>query len=61
MDPLYPYGYGHRVCRTDGTGFRDIMSYPCDGAPRVLLFSTPYRTYNGWAAGVHTSRIIQLG
>ena len=48
----YPYSYGYRVCRTDGTGFRDIMSYPCDGAPRVLLFSTPYKTYNGWEAGI---------
>lgn len=48
----YPYSYGYRVCASDGTGFRDIMSYPCTGAPRVLLFSSPYLTYNGHAAGI---------
>ena len=49
---VYPYSYGYRVCASDGTGFRDIMSYSCSGAPRVLLFSNPNVTYNGYAAGV---------
>jgi hypothetical protein len=49
---VYPYSYGYRVCASDGTGFRDIMSYPCSGAPRVLLFSNPNVTYNGYPAGV---------
>ena len=48
----YPYGFGYRVCVSDGTGFRDVMSYSCSGAPRVLLFSNPNVTYNGHAAGV---------
>ncbi len=49
---VYPYSYGYRVCASDGTGFRDIMSYSCSGAPRVLLFSNPNVNYNGHAAGV---------
>jgi hypothetical protein len=28
------------------------MSYSCSGAPRVLLFSNPYVTYNGHPAGI---------
>jgi hypothetical protein len=48
----YPYSYGYRVCTSDGTGFRDIMSYSCSGAPRVLLFSSPFLTYNGHDAGI---------
>lgn len=48
-----PYSYGFRVCdKTDGTGWRDVMSYPCNGAPRVLQFSNPYVYYNGYATGV---------
>ena len=48
----YPYSYGYRVCASDGTGFRDIMSYSCSGAPRVLLFSNPNVSYNGHPAGI---------
>lgn len=48
----YPYGYGYRVCASDGTGFRDIMSYSCSGAPRVLLFSNPSVSYNGYPSGI---------
>jgi uncharacterized protein YunC (DUF1805 family) len=47
------YSYGYRVCdKTDGSGWRDVMSYPCNGAPRVLQFSNPYVYYNGYATGV---------
>jgi hypothetical protein len=49
---VYGYSYGFRRCVSDGTGFRDIMSYSCSGAPRVLLFSNPNVTYNGYAAGI---------
>ena len=46
----YPYSYGYRQCVTGG--FMDIMSYSCTGASRILQFSTPNRTYNGYATGV---------
>lgn len=49
---VYPYSYGYRRCVSDGTGFRDIMSYSCSGAPRVLVFSNPYVSWNGYPAGV---------
>ena len=49
---VYAYSYGFRRCVSDGTGFRDIMSYSCSGAPRVLLFSNPNVNYNGYAAGI---------
>ncbi len=48
----FPYSYGYRRCVSDGTGFRDVMSYPCSGAPRVLQFSNPNVTYNGYATGI---------
>jgi hypothetical protein len=48
-----PYSYGYRVCdKTDGSGWRDIMSYPCSGALRVLQFSNPSVYYNGYATGI---------
>jgi hypothetical protein len=50
--PVYPYAYGYRRCVSDGTGFRDVMSYSCSGAPRVLNFSNPNVNYNGYATGV---------
>ena len=50
--PAYPYAYGYRRCVSDGTGFRDIMSYSCTGAPRVLQFSNPNVNYNGYPTGV---------
>lgn len=46
----YPYSYGYRQCVTGG--FMDIMSYSCTGAARILQFSTPNRTYNGYATGI---------
>jgi hypothetical protein len=49
---VYPYSYGYRRCVSDGTGFRDVMSYSCTGAPRVLEFSNPNVTWNGYASGV---------
>jgi peptidyl-Asp metalloendopeptidase len=49
---VYPYSYGYRRCVSDGTGFRDIMSYSCTGAPRVLQFSNPAVNYNGYATGI---------
>ncbi len=49
---VYPYSYGYRRCVSDGTGFRDVMSYSCTGAPRVLEFSNPNVNWNGYAAGV---------
>jgi hypothetical protein len=48
-----PYSYGYRVCdKVDGSGWRDIMSYACSGAPRVLYFSNPGVYYNGYATGI---------
>ena len=49
---VYPYSYGHRRCTSDSTAFRDVMSYPCGSAPRVLLFSNPNLTWNGFPAGI---------
>jgi len=47
------YGYGYRYCnRTDGLGFRTVMSYSCTGAPVVGIFSSPSLTYNGLPTGV---------
>jgi hypothetical protein len=49
----FAYSYGYRVCdKTDGTGFRDVMSYACNGAPRVTQFSNPSVYYNGYATGI---------
>jgi peptidyl-Asp metalloendopeptidase len=49
---FYPYGYGYRVCASNG--FRDIMSYNCTSisVPRVLQFSNPNVYYNGYATGI---------
>ncbi|MCU0980052.1 MAG: M12 family metallo-peptidase [Pirellulaceae bacterium] len=49
---VYPYSYGYARCTSDSTAFRDVMSYPCGSAPRVLLFSNPDVTWNGYAAGI---------
>jgi hypothetical protein len=46
----YPYSYGYRQCITGG--FMDIMSYPCTGAARILQFSTPNLSYNGYPTGI---------
>jgi hypothetical protein len=48
----FPYSYGYARCTSDGTGFRDVMSYPCSGAARVLVFSNPYVNWNGYPAGI---------
>ncbi len=48
----YPYSYGWRRCATDGTGFRDIMSYSCTGGTRVPYFSNPNLTLYGYPLGV---------
>ena len=48
----FPYSYGFRRCATDGTGFRTVMSYSCNGASRVTQFSNPAVTYNGYPTGV---------
>jgi hypothetical protein len=47
---MYAYSFGYRRCVTGG--FRDIMSYPCSGTPRILNFSNPSVTYDGYATGV---------
>lgn len=47
----YPYAYGMRNCTTDGTGFRTVMSYYCNDAPRIPYFSTPLLQYNGIPLG----------
>ena len=49
-----PYAFGYRLCRTDGSGVRDIMSYACTSgvATRVNEFSNPLRTINGYVFGV---------
>ena len=49
---VYPYSYGYARCTSDSTAFRDVMSYPCGSAPRVLLFSNPNLTWNGFPAGI---------
>jgi hypothetical protein len=49
---VYPYSYGYGRCTSDSTAFRDVMSYPCGSAPRVLLFSNPNVTWNGFPAGI---------
>jgi hypothetical protein len=49
---VYPYSYGYVRCTSDGTGFRDIMAYPCGGVPRVLVFSNPYVNWNGYPTGI---------
>ena len=49
---VYAYSYGYGRCASDSTAFRDVMSYPCGSAPRVLLFSNPNVTWNGYPAGV---------
>jgi hypothetical protein len=55
--PVYPYGYGYRLC-VEPMAFRDIMSFPCGGgvsAPRLNLFGNPLITYNGYPTGTATS------
>ncbi len=48
---FYAYSYGYRRC-VDG-GFTDIMSYPCSvSVPRILNFSNPAISYNGYPTGV---------
>ena len=49
-----PYAFGYRICRTDGSGVRDIMSYSCTSgtALRVNEFSNPNRIINGYVFGV---------
>jgi fibronectin type 3 domain-containing protein len=48
----YAYSYGFRRCETDGTGFRTVMSYSCNGGTRVAHFSNPNVTYNGFPTGI---------
>lgn len=50
----FPYSYGHRLCTTDGSGFRTVMSYNCTATsvPRVNYFSNPNITFNGLPTGV---------
>ena len=48
----YEYSYGYRRCVSDGTGFRTVMAYPCNGGPRVNYFSDPYTSYNGQPTGI---------
>lgn len=47
----FAYAYGMRNCTTDGTGFRTVMSYYCNDAPRIPYFSTPLLQYNGIPLG----------
>ena len=49
-----PYAFGYRVCPTDGTGVRDIMSYACTSgtAARINEFSNPNRMVNGYVFGI---------
>jgi len=49
-----PYAFGYRVCPTDGTGVRDIMSYACTTgtAARINEFSNPNRIVNGYVLGI---------
>jgi hypothetical protein len=49
---VYAYSYGYGRCTSDSTAYRDVMSYPCGSAPRVLLFSNPNVTWNGFPAGI---------
>lgn len=48
----FPYAYGMRNCTFDGTGFRTVMSYYCNDAPRIPYFSTPNLQYNGIPLGI---------
>lgn len=48
----YPYAYGMRNCTIDGTGFRTVMSYYCNDAPRIPYFSTPNLQYNSIPLGI---------
>jgi hypothetical protein len=55
--PVYPYGYGYRLC-VEPEAFRDIMSFPCGGgvtAPRINQFGNPLVTHNGYPTGTATS------
>lgn len=49
-----PYAFGYRICPTDGTGVRDIMSYSCTSgtATRINEFSNPNRIVNGYVFGI---------
>ena len=47
----FPYAYGMRNCTTNGSGFRTVMSYYCNDAPRIPYFSTPNLQYNGIPLG----------
>lgn len=54
----FAYSYGFRHCATDGSGFRDIMSYDCEktesglSVPRIAHYSNPNVYFNGLATGV---------
>lgn len=49
-----PYAFGYRVCPSNGTGVRDIMSYACTTgtAARINEFSNPNRIVNGYVFGI---------
>lgn len=48
----FAYSYGYRRCTQDGTGFRTVMAYACQGVARVARFSSPLLSYQGQPMGV---------
>jgi len=40
--------YGYRLCGQ----FRDLMSYPCGGEPRINVFSNPDISFLSWPTGI---------
>ncbi len=48
----FGYSYGYRRCATDGTGFRTVMAYACQGVARVSRFSSPSLTFQGQPMGI---------
>ena len=55
------YGYAYREC--DGNRpFRTIMAYEtgCSAAPRVNVFSTPFRMYDGRLQGTHEENNVRV-
>jgi hypothetical protein len=48
----FAYSYGYRHCAPDGSGFRDVMAYACNGVARIARFSSPNLVYRGQPMGV---------
>lgn len=48
----YSFSHGYRRCVTDGSGFRTVMAYSCNGGTRIQHFSNPDILHLGNPTGI---------